>query len=88
MTADEIVDALINMYSANASININDVGYRDSTSNVYFEQISKISGKSVDVIKSDFEKLQLMPDSLLVLQNRALDSLRVFQERQVFRQLQ
>lgn len=83
MNADEIVHVLAQIYIANAAININDVSLRDSTSQVYFEQISKLVGKPIDIIKSDFEKLQLMPDSLLVLENRALDTLRAIQERQL-----
>ena len=85
MTSDEIVQALVQMYAVNAAININDVEFRDSTSNVYFEQIAVLSGRSVDVIKADFEKLQSMQDSLLVLQNRALDTLRAIQEKQLFK---
>ncbi|MBK8627401.1 MAG: hypothetical protein IPN86_18090 [Saprospiraceae bacterium] len=83
MTSDEIVEALVQMYTVNAAININDIKYRDSTSNQYFKQIATMSGKSIDVIKSDFEKLQSMQDTLLVLQNRALDTLRVLQEKQL-----
>lgn len=83
MSADEVVHALVQIYIANAAININDVSLRDSTARVYFDQISKLVGKPIDVIKSDFQKLQLMPDSLLVLENRALDTLRAIQESQL-----
>lgn len=85
MTSDEIVQALVQMYAVNAAININDIEFRDSTGNVYFEQIAVLSGRSVDVIKADFEKLQTMQDTLLVLQNRALDTLRAIQEKQLFK---
>ncbi len=83
MSADEIVHAMVEMYTINAAVNINDVVFRDSTSAVYYEQLSKISGKSVTVIREDFEKLLLMPDSLLVLQNRALDTLRAIQDKTI-----
>ena len=83
MSADEIVECMVNMYTVNAAININDLSFRDSTTVKYYEQLSKISGKSVTTIKQDFEKLLLMPDSMLVLQNRALDTLRAIQDRTI-----
>jgi hypothetical protein len=83
LTADELVFAIVQLYTTNAAININDATYRDSTSQVYFEQIAKIVGKPIDVIKSDLQKLQSMPDSLLVLENRALDTLRAIQQNQI-----
>jgi len=81
MTADEIVNAIVQMYTVSAAINVNDEKYRDSTSAVYYQQVAKLTGKSIEVIKSDFEKLELMQDSLLILQNRAMDTLRMMQER-------
>lgn len=81
MSSDEMVDLLIDMYCINAAININDFTYRDSTTQVYYAQLSEISGKSMDDIKSEFEKLLLMEDSLAVFQNRALDTLRSWQEK-------
>ncbi len=83
MSADEIVHCMVEMYTVNAAININDFSFRDSTTLVYYEQLSKISGKSVATIKQDFEKLLLMPDSMMVLQNRALDTLRAIQDRTI-----
>ena len=83
MSADEIVHAMVEMYTINAAVNINDVVFRDSTSAMYYEQLSKISGISVSVIREDFEKLLQMPDSLLVLQNRALDTLRAIQDKTI-----
>lgn len=81
MKSDEIVHAIVQMYSVNAAVNINDFSFRDSISGVYLQQISKLTGHSIETIKSDFAKLQQMPDSLLVLQNRSLDTIRVIQER-------
>ncbi|MBK8886359.1 MAG: hypothetical protein IPN46_07305 [Saprospiraceae bacterium] len=81
MTSDEIVHAIVQMYSVNAAVNISDFSFRDSISGVYLQQISKLTGHSIETIKSDFAKLQQMPDSLLVLQNRSLDTIRVIQER-------
>lgn len=81
MTSDEIVHAIVQMYSVNGAVNINDFSFRDSISGVYLQQISKLTGHSIETIKSDFAKLQQMPDSLLVLQNRSLDTIRVIQER-------
>jgi len=81
MSQDEIVQAMVEMYTINAAININDVSLRDSTSAVYYDQLSAITGKSVNTIREDFEKLLLMPDSMLVLQNRALDTLRAMQDK-------
>jgi hypothetical protein len=83
MSADEIVHCMVEMYTINAAININDFSFRYSTTAVYYGQLSKISGKSVTTIKQDFEKLLLMPDSMLVLQNRALDTLRAIQDKTI-----
>jgi len=81
MTSDEIVHAIVQMYSVNAAVNISDFSFRDSISGVYLQQISKLTGHSIETIKLDFAKLQQMPDSLLVFQDRALDTIRVIQER-------
>lgn len=83
MTADEIVYALVQMYTVNAAINLNDAGLKDSTSSVYYNQVAKLTGKPVEVIKSDFEKLQTMQDSLIILQTRALDTIRTIREKQM-----
>lgn len=85
MTNDEIVNALIHLYSANAAVNINDINFKDSTSKVYFKQIETLVGKPMDVIQSDLEKLKEMPDSLLGLQARALDTLKAIQGRQILK---
>lgn len=85
MTSEELVSALVQLYSANAAININDINLRDSTSKVYYKQIETIVGKPMDVIQSDLEKLKEMPDSLLVLQSMALDTLRAIQEKQLLK---
>lgn len=83
MTADEIVYALVQMYTVNAAINLNDAELKDSTSSVYYNQVAKLTGKPVEVIKSDFEKLQTMQDSLIILQTRALDTIRTIREKQM-----
>jgi len=83
LSADEIVHALVQMYTANATINLNDAVFKDSTSSVYYSQVAKLTGKPIEVIKSDFEKLQLMQDSLIVLQTRALDTIRIIREKQM-----
>jgi len=83
MSADEIVHSMVEIYTINAAMNINDLSFRDSATGVYYNQLSKISGKSIAAIREDFEKLLLMPDSMLVLQNRALDTLRAMQYRTI-----
>ncbi len=80
MTDDEIVNAMVQMYTANAAWNLNDISYQDSTREKYYTDISKLLGRPISEIKTDFETLLLMPDSLLVLQSRALDTLRQMQE--------
>lgn len=85
LSDDELVSALVHLYTAQSAININDVNFRDSTSKVYFQQVEKMIGKPMSVIQADFEKLKEMPDSLLVLQGRALDTLRVLQENQILK---
>lgn len=81
MTSEEIVHTMVQMYSINAAVNISDFSFRDSLSGIYLQQISKLTGHSIETIKTDFAKLQQMPDSLLVFQDRALDTIRVIQER-------
>jgi len=81
MTSEEIVHTMVQMYSINAAVNISDFSFRDSLSGIYLQQISKLTGHSIETIKLDFAKLQQMPDSLLVFQDRALDTIRVIQER-------
>lgn len=83
MTDDQIISAMVNMYAANATLNINDPSFRDSTSEIYYKQVSNIAGLPIEVIRSDFEKLLMIPDTLLILQNRALDTLRMLQEKQL-----
>ena len=80
MTDDEIVHAMVQMYTANAAWNLNDISYQDSTKEKYYEDVAKIVGRPMSDIKTDFETLLQMPDSLLVLQGRALDTLRKMQE--------
>lgn len=80
MSADEIVYSMVQMYTANAAWNLNDISYQDSTREKYYADVAKITGRPVADIKSDFETLLLMPDSLLVLQGMALDTLRKMQE--------
>jgi hypothetical protein len=80
MTDDEIVHAMVQMYTANAAWNLNDISYQDSTKEKYYEDVAKIVGRPISDIKTDFETLLQLPDSLLVLQSRALDTLRKMQE--------
>ncbi len=80
MTDDEIVRAMVQMYTANAAWNLNDISYQDSTREKYYGDVAKLLRRPVTEIKTDFETLLLMPDSLLVLQGRALDTLRRMQE--------
>jgi len=81
MSADEIVQAMINAYTVNAAIQLNDISVRDSVSDVYFSQMAKYTGRTPAFLRAEFEKLLLMPDSMILLQNRALDSLRLMQEK-------
>jgi hypothetical protein len=81
MSADEIVQAMINAYTVTAAIQLNDASLRDSVSDVYFNQMATFTGRSTEFLRTEFEKLLLMPDSMIVLQNRALDSLRLMQEK-------
>ena len=79
------VKLIQNLLTNEDKININDINLRDSTSKVYYKQIETIVGKPMDVIQSDLEKLKEMPDSLLVLQSMALDTLRAIQEKQLLK---
>jgi hypothetical protein len=76
MSHAEIVKILVEMYSMNAAVAINDVTYRDSTHRIYFDQFGKFSGKNQDEAKRVFDQLLQHPDTLIMLQNIALDTLR------------
>ncbi|KXK38854.1 MAG: hypothetical protein J5I52_07395 [Saprospiraceae bacterium] len=75
MTNDEIVHALVELYTVNAANGINDPAVRDSMRMVYLKQVELVTGKPIDVIMSDLHKLNKMPDTLLKLQRRALDTI-------------
>lgn len=81
LTNDELVRALVDMYTLNAALNINDASFRDSTSTIYYKKVAENLGVSSEIIKSDIEKLRAMPDSLLMIQGRALDTLRSLTEK-------
>ncbi|MBK9733509.1 MAG: hypothetical protein IPO92_00510 [Saprospiraceae bacterium] len=81
MTNDELVKAMVDMYCVNAALNISDTQSRDSIKQIYYAQLNQITGKSIEDIRTDFDKLLLMPDTLVMLQNRALDTLRLMQDR-------
>jgi hypothetical protein len=81
LTNDELVHAMVEIYTVNAALNINDVTLRDSTSQLYFKKVAEITGKPIETIRSDFELLIQMPDSLLQIQSRALDTLRMLAEK-------
>ncbi|MCE2789151.1 MAG: hypothetical protein LW630_04480 [Saprospiraceae bacterium] len=81
LTHDQIVHAIVDMYSMNAALNLNDIVYRDSISNEYYSQFEKINGVPSEVIRSDLELLLQYPDTLVKLENRALDTLRVLLEK-------
>ena len=79
LSRDELVRAIVEMYTVNAALNINDISYRDSTYEVYLQQVSKILDKPADVIREDFRILVNHPDTLMALQSAALDTLREMQ---------
>lgn len=81
LSTDELVHAMVEMYTINAAININDISFRDSTASVYYKKVSENMGISTEIIRSDFEKLMKMPDSLILIQGRALDTLRFLMDK-------
>ncbi|MEY3422462.1 MAG: hypothetical protein RIR48_2779 [Bacteroidota bacterium] len=83
LTNDQLVHAMVEMYTINAALEINDATFRDSMSIVYFNKISEITGHSPEVIRKDFDKLVQMPDSLLMIQGRAMDTLRHLVEKSI-----
>lgn len=85
MSTEQIVNVLVQIYSVNAANELNDPSVRDSMANVYMDQISKMTGISVDVIRSDMDKLKTMPDSLFILQSAAMDSLRAVYENHYYK---
>lgn len=85
MSTEQIVDALVQIYTINAANELNNTGVRDSMSLVYIEQVSEVTGLPISVIRSDIDKLKMMPDSLFILQSIALDTMRSIYERNYFR---
>ncbi len=85
MTRDQIVNILVQIYSANAANEFNDAAVRDSMANVYMSQVSEVSGIPMAVIRSDMDKLKQMPDSLFILQSAALDTLRSVYEKNYYK---
>ena len=83
LTNDQLVHAMVEMYTVNAALEINDASFRDSMSIIYFKKISEITGHSSEVIRKDFDKLVQMPDSLLMIQGRAMDTLRHLVEKSI-----
>jgi hypothetical protein len=81
LTNDELVKAMVELYTINAALEIDDLTLRDSLSAVYLRKVADITGHSPEIIRNDFDKLILMPDSLLMIQGRALDTLRILTDR-------
>jgi hypothetical protein len=81
LSPDQIVQSLVDVYTANAATNMNDISFQDSTRIVYYSQIAQMSGLKVEDIQADFELLLTMPDTLIVYQNRAIDTLRMLQDK-------
>ena len=80
LSNDELVHALVEIYTLQAAQNLNDLVYRDSMANIYYAIVAQNIGRPVELIRKDFEKLVNMPDSMVVLQSRALDTLRHLQD--------
>jgi hypothetical protein len=78
---DTLVSIIIDLYSVKAAINMNHPSLQDSTSKAYFDQLSGIYGYTPDEIKYNLETLSSDIDSMMILQNRALDSLRLYNEK-------
>lgn len=85
MTTDQLVNVIVQIYAANAANEINDPLIRDSMANIYMAQVSETTSIPLDVIRSDFEKLKQMPDSLFILQSAALDTLRSIYEKNYYK---
>jgi len=80
LSNDELVHAMVEMYTLQASLNLNDIDYRDSMANIYYSKVAENTGRSAEFIRNEFEKLVLMPDTLVMIQSRALDTLRYLQD--------
>lgn len=83
LTNDELVHAMVQLYSINAALELNDASLRDTMSGVYFKKVSELTGHPTEIIKNDFDKLIQMPDTLLMIQGRALDTLRALMEKNI-----
>lgn len=83
MTNDELVEALINLSTVNGANNLNDPASKDSLSKIYLKKIESLGGQNMKEIRRNLDILTKHPDTLLMIQNRALDTLRAMQERQM-----
>ena len=79
LSRDQLVKAIVELYTVNAALKISDLSLRDSMSSVYYNQVSKILGQPAEVIREDFRILSAYPDTLMLLQSKALDTLRELQ---------
>lgn len=78
---DTLVKIMTDIYAIKSAVNLNHPSYKDSTALAYFDQLSKVYGYTPEEIQRNLESLALDIDSMIIIQNMALDTLRVFNER-------
>ncbi|MBK9255244.1 MAG: hypothetical protein IPM42_07145 [Saprospiraceae bacterium] len=78
---DKLVMMMVDMYTIKATVQMNHESYKDSTRSAYYSQMEKIYNFPVSEIKKNFEELAKNQDSMMIIQNRAMDTIRVLQER-------
>jgi hypothetical protein len=83
MTHNELVNALIDLATINGATNLNEISAKDSLAQLYFSKIEMTTGHNIVEIRRNLDILIKYPDTLLMLQNRALDTLRAMQEREL-----
>lgn len=77
-TSDQ-VKLLVDLYLIDATIDLSQVVHRDSIKATYLEYLNTTKGYSSELITYNLEYLKNNPDTLVHIQNIALDTLREIQ---------
>lgn len=85
MNSGEVVHALAQVATMNAMLEVSDVSVYDSLSQHYKNEISRVTQRDYEEIIYNISLLETMPDTLIVLQTRALDTLRKLQNKLVYK---
>ncbi|MEZ4910216.1 MAG: hypothetical protein R2774_05090 [Saprospiraceae bacterium] len=77
---DKIVHFLVDFYTIQSASALSDKSKQDSLYREYAEKYAIQHNISLNEIQKELKNLEFYPDSLIVFQNMALDTLRMIQE--------